>query len=293
MVEKSLFGWQGAKFYEQNDIQPLIPYHRWYVEVFFGSGVTLINKLKSEFEFANDKFSCLVAFWECVKSSRMARKLIRYVDESLDSRYLYERFREQDPSKLNIFDRAYRFIYLSSFGFMGYHDTWHTPDTHNMGKLKNFVQRFFNVGKRVWSIHERLREVIYTDFDFRDCINRHIPHKDKFFFVDPPYYNTAEYNRGFKQDLLFPDQWYVDLRNVLIKQHEGGSKYMITCDVDNPFLADMPDSITKTIERISTINKNVSEKGVIKSWVIMNYDINKCEKMVDYKEEKTGNFVML
>ena len=295
MVDKSLFGWQGAKFYEQGDIQPLIPYHECSIEVFAGTIVTTINKPKSRFEFANDKFSCLVAFWQCIRSSRMARKMIRYVETSLDSRFLYEDFMKQDPQELNVFDRAYRFIYLSTFGFMGYHDTFYSPETCNMGKLKNFSQKFFNTGKKVWSVHERIKNVKFSNHDFRVCLQRHKPHKDKWFFVDPPYHNTHGYDRGFSTNLGFPPEWYVDLRNELIKHHEGGSKYMITCDVGNPYLQDMPDSIVKIITRPSTINTGTKEKMDIESEVIMNYAIGEdCERMMDdHDKQKTGNFVML
>lgn len=293
MPINSLFSWQGGKFYESKRIIDLIPKHEWYCEVFAGSIVLLINKPQSKFEFANDKFSCLVNFWKCVKNSRMAKKLISLIEETLDSKFDYEWYMKQDPEQLSRIDRAYRFMYLTSFGFNSYLDTWYSPLTHTIGSLKEWSERFFKIGKRLWSIHERIKNVKFSNYDFREFLQKVKPHSELFLLLDPPYINTHGYNRGIDENLAFPEEWYIDMRNELLRHHEGESKFMITCNQENTYFDEMPDIIVKNIERRTTMNKN-KEKRPVKTKIVMNYDINDCRSVWELEQqEQVGNFVML
>ena len=290
MTTRSLFGWQGGKFYESQTIQPLIPKHRWYCEVFAGSLVTLINKPIADKEFANDKFSSLISFWECIKKSRLARRLMNLCEQVLDSTFLYKEYMKTPPESLNIVDRAYRFLYLSTFGFNSYFDTYYTPLTHKIDKIKNHIQQFRNTGKRLWGVHERIKDVMFSNFDFRECLQKIKPHKEKFLLLDPPYYHTHQYNRGYGADLNFPEEWYVDMRRLLEEHHRGGTMWMITCDQGNPYFQDMDDTIVRYVERRTCMNKN-KEREPVRTEIIMNYDVNEVGSCYDDLMKGSGSAI--
>lgn len=293
MKMNSLYSWQGGKFYEKRIIIPLMPIHEWYVEVFGGSFVLLLNKPKAEKEFGNDKFSCLINFWNCVNDSRMARKLIKKIELTLDSRFNFQEYMKQEPEELSRIDRAYRFLYLTSFGFNSYHDTYYSPITHNQYKLKDWINKFKGVGRMLWGVHERVKDVIFTNYDFRDCLKNVKPHKKRFLFLDPPYINTHQYNRGYKADLTFPPEWYEDMRDLLAIHSKGGTMWMITCNQENTYFDEMDDIIIRLIERRTTMNK-VKERRPVRTKIVMNYDVNEVGSCLEMLEKKNiGGFMMV
>ncbi len=74
MTKRSLYGWNGGKYYEAEELISLFPKHRLYVEVFFGSGVLLLNKPKANQEFANDNFTELINHWEVLTNKQTTQK---------------------------------------------------------------------------------------------------------------------------------------------------------------------------------------------------------------------------
>lgn len=290
---RSAYKWQGGKTFEAEKVIALIPVHKWYVEVFGGSFVLLLNKPRSEWEIGNDKFSCLINFWRCTQNSRLMRKLINYMNNTLVSRSVFYEFSKSNPEELSMFDRAYRFIYLSYFGFNGYHDTFYSPTGHRIGKLKDHLEQLFSLGRRLHSLHDRIKKVIFTNHDFSELLRKVRPEKGKFFLLDPPYINTHQYNRGFCDDLIFPEERYLDMRKDLKRHHDGGCMWMITCNEENTYFDDMDDVIIDNVERRTLINKGNIEKKV-KTKIVMNYDVNEVGSCLKMKEKtvNTGGFLM-
>lgn len=293
-IEKSLYSWQGGKFYEAKKIIPLMPIHERYVETFGGSFVLLYNKPRSKHEFGNDKFSCLVSFWKTIQRPRLVRRLMRRIKNTLDSQYMYQEYMRQKPEELDMLDRAYRFMYLDYFGFNSYFDTYYTPLTHKIGSIRDHIGSFFRTGKKLFEYHDRIKKVHFTNYDFKECIDKQKPDKRAFIFLDPPYINTHGYNRGYNQNLSFPVERYEDMRDSLLAQHEGGTRFMITCNQENTYFDEMPDIVIKLIERRSCINANKKRKPV-KTKIIMNYDVKDVGSAIEMYEERKnqGGFMML
>lgn len=295
-IERSPYSWMGGngysiednttKFYEAQFLIPMMPVHHTYCEVFGGSFVLLINKPISLREFGNDKFSCLTSFWWTLQRYYRTKKFIRLMKHSLDSRQDFQDYMRMNPEKLDKYDRAYRFLYLSNFGFNSYHDTYYTPITHEIEKIKDHMSVWQNNALRLMKIHSRIKNVMFTNYDFRECLDKQKPSPKRFILLDPPYIDTHQYNRGYADDLTFPKNWYNDMRDRLKIHHEGGTKFMITCNSINDTFDEMDDIIIKYINRRSCINKNEVRKEV-KTKVIMNYDVEdvgSCLLMLDNNE---------
>ncbi len=295
----SSYSWQGGKFYEKDFLIERFPIHSWYVEVFFGSGVLLLNKPKAKREFGNDLFSCLVSFWQCVHNSRLTRKLMKRIELTLDSRYIYQEYMRKDPEQLDLFDRAYRFMFLTTFGFNSYMDTYYTPMTHQLDKIKDHLRVFQNAGKNLMNVHNRIRKVMFTNYDFEVCIKNVKPHPDKFIFLDPPYLGTHQYNRGYYNNKgkgekkgFFPEENYAKMRDLLAEQHKGGTKFMITCNEINPYFDEMDDIKIEYIKRRACINKN-EERKPVRTKVIMNYEVEDVGSCLLMRDDRRQGEMML
>ena len=131
---------------------------------------------------------------------------------------------------------------------------------------------------------------MFTNYDFRVCLQKQKPHPDRFIFLDPPYIDTHQYNRGYGQNLNFEKSWYNEMRDELKIQHDGGTKWMITCNSINDYFDEMDDVIIKFIDRRACINKNEIRKDV-RTKVVMNYDVDdvgSCLEMMDGNELQGG-----
>ena len=282
---RSAYPWMGGKFYEMKWIIPLMPKHRWYAEVFLGSGVLLLNKPIVEEEFGNDKFACLVSFWKTMRSGWMTRRLFKLMENTLDSRHDYIEYMKLNPEELSRIDRAYRFLYLVKFGFNSYMDTYYSPASHKIGKIKDFMGVWLNTAKALFTIHDRVQKVHYSNYDFAEFLDKIHPHQEKFLFLDPPYIHTHQYSKGYGKDLGFPHEYYEIMRDKLIEHNKGGTKFMITCDQRNEYFDEIDDIIIELVDRRACINKN-KERETVKTKIIMNYDVLDTGSVLDDHEEE-------
>ena len=287
---RSAYPYTGGKFYEKDRLIPLMPIHRWYGEVFGGSFVLLINKPISEEEFGNDLFSCLVSFWDTLKSAHLTRRLWKEMQRTLDSRYLYQKYMRTEPSELRNLDRAYRFLYLTKFGFSSMMDTYYSPLSHKIGKVKDFINVWENTARSLFDYHKRIKKVKFSNYDFAEFLDKMHPHPDKFLFLDPPYIDTHSYDKGYYKEGKFPKHRYPVMRDKLEEHTKGGTKWMITCNQKNEIFDDMSNIIIKLIDRRATLNIN-KERPLVKTKVIMNYDINETGSCLEMEDEETGDMM--
>lgn len=279
---RSPYPWMGGKFYEKKWIIPLMPKHEWYGEVFFGSGVLLLNKPKANEEFGNDLFSCLVSFWNTLKSAWMTRRLWKDMKLTLDSRFDYQRYMHKKPEELGVLDRAYRFLFLTKFGFNSYMNTYYSPASHQIGKIKDFVGTWLNTGQDLFNHHDRIKKVHFSNYDFREFLKKIKPHPKKFLFLDPPYIHTHGYDEYYEEG-KFEHNLYEDMRDHLKRQHKGGTMWQITCDQRNNYFDGMDDIIIKLVDRRACINKN-EERVAVKTKIIMNYDVKETGNVYEMVE---------
>ena len=90
----------------------------------------------------------------------------------------------------------------------------------------------------------------------------------------------------------FNKDLYIDMRNLLREQHEGGTMWQITCHQKNTYFDEMDDIIIKLIDRKACMNNN-EERAVVKTKIIMNYDIKETGSILDqyYDQEIEGEFL--
>jgi len=289
---RSPYPWTGGKFYEKDRLIPLFPVHRWYGEVFGGSFVLLINKPIAEEEFGNDLFSCLVSFWETLKRANLTRQLWKEMQITLDSRYLYQRYMKQEPKELNLIDRAYRFLYLTKWGFSSMMDTYYSPLSHKIGKVKDFMNVWLNTAKSLFEHHKRIKRVHFTNYDFAEFLDKMHPHPDKFLFLDPPYIDTHQYDKGYYKEGKFHPKRYDEMREKLEEHTDGGTKWMITCNQKNKAFDNMKNIRIELIERRATLNIN-KERPLVKSKVIMNYDVQEVGSCYLMEDDEVGDPMQL
>lgn len=267
---RSLISWMGGKYYEHKYLINKMPRHKKYLEVFGGSGVILLNKPKSFVEFYNDKFASLVSFWEVIQDSSLSEALIRRAKRFLDSKYLYDYYRKTDLKDLDIVDRAFRFMYLVQMGYNSYMDCHHTPLSLVLDNMRFFPRKFLNTITRIHKVQNRIQKVHFSNYDFRECLTKSKPEPGVFIFLDPPYIDTHSYDKGYYDEAEKGVQMYEDMRDLLEKQTEGGTYWMITCNETNEYFDEMTNVRIDYITRRGCINNNETVKDIT-SKVVMNY----------------------
>lgn len=295
----------GGKFFELKWIMDLIPPLKYYYEAFFGSGVILINipkEVKGEEEFANDINSRLVAFWHCLQDETLMKELQKRCSKALDSRFIYQMEMEKwkipipndDETYINnLVSRAFNFLYLVKFGFNSYPNTYYTPLTHKMYKIKNFSRTFRIMARELPKYFDRIKDVRFTNYDFAEFLEKNQPSEGKFIFLDPPYYKTHQYNKDYSIDKPFLEKDYLKMRELLEWHTDGGTKWMITCNQINKFFDNMKDITIKLVDRRACINKN-KERAEVKTKIIMNYNIKETGCILDsVGYEKQGDSLLL
>ena len=287
---RSAYPWTGGKFYEKDKLIPLMPKSRWYGEVFGGSFVLLINRPKAEEEFGNDLFSCLVSFWDTLKSAWLTRRLWKKSQDILDSRYTYQTLMREDPEELTKVDRAYRFLYLVKFGFSSMMDTYYSPLSHKIGKVKDFINVWENTAKSLFDYHKRIKKVHFCNYDFAKFLDKMRPHPDKFLFLDPPYINTHSYDKGYYKEGKFPKERYAVMRDKLEEHTKGGTMWMITCNQENETFDNMKNIIIKLIDRRATLNIN-KERPLVKTKIVMNYNVQETGSCLEMEDEEEGDMM--
>lgn len=302
---RSVYPWMGGKFFEWKWIKELLPPFEYYYEAFFGSGVVMINipkELKGEEEFANDINSRLVSFWLCLQDKNLMEELQKKCSKTVDSRFLYQLEMkywkrpipiDDETYRNELVDRAFNFLYLIKFGFNSYPNTYYSPLTHKMYKIKNFSRTFRIMARNLPKYYNRIKDVRFTNYDFRVFLEKNEPSEGKFIFLDPPYYQTHQYHRDYDIDKPFGEKDYEDMRDLLEWHTDGGTYWMITCNQINPFFDKMKNARIKLVDRRACINKN-EERVDVKTKIIMNYDINKTGCIFDkFGKEEQGDGLLI
>ncbi len=290
MTKRSLYGWNGGKYYEAEELISLFPKHRLYVEVFFGSGVLLLNKPKANQEFANDKFTELINLWEVLTNKQTTKKLYKKMVWYIDSLSEFQHQLNLKPIELNRIKRAYRFLFLVKMSFQGNMKDYHSPiGGRNAETIKDFQLTWENTTNKLMSYHKRVNKVHFYNLDFVDCLNKIKPHPDKFIFLDPPYLGKRSYEKIYKGG-EFPEKRYEEMRDKLKEQTDGGSMWMITCEHKNNYFDNMKNITIKFIDRRGTYNRNPS-RPIIKSKVIWNYNLKEVGSCLEMEEDETGEMM--
>jgi len=187
---KSALTYMGGKSRLAATIVEKIPKHTCYVEPFCGACWVLFNKEPSKSEVINDRDSELITFWRVLQNH--LEEFLRYYKWSVTSREIFEIEKRKDPTTLTDIQRAARYFYLQRHAFGGRVDgrTFGTATTSG-GPL-----HLTDMEERLLDIHWRMKRIFIENMDACEIIKRY-DRAHTFFYIDPPYYDTAGYADPF------------------------------------------------------------------------------------------------
>lgn len=191
---KSPIKWMGGKSKSVKTILPLIPKHDCYVEPFFGGGWIYFAKEPSKVEAVNDVNGELINFFEVLRTKK--DEFISQFEFALKSRELYLHFRQNmDLEKLSDVERAFRFYYIiqNAFGGMYRMNKKGECNAAFVSSPRKEAQGSFWDLEKIKMAHERLKETIIENRDYKDLIKIY-DKENSFFFFDPPYDTDLKYN---------------------------------------------------------------------------------------------------
>lgn len=203
-LEDMIFRRVGSKNKIADKLQALFPFHKVYIEPFFGRGGMFFNKPKSPFNIVNDTDSDVFNLFQVVMDQKKElQEAFRIMPIHQDLLNYWKQNKETDPIR-----KALRFLFLSNFTYLGKMGTIRYSLRSNDKELfyKNIERTFI-----------RLEEVRFNNCDFRKFF-KCLSHNDvdfgkpsgerdyTFFYNDPPYLSTINtYNdsdKWTKQDSI-------------------------------------------------------------------------------------------
>ncbi len=176
----------GGKQHMLSRIMPMIPPHTQYVEPFFGGGAVFWAKADSPIEVVNDVNQSCITFWRILKSRY--GKLKHKLDCTLHSEAQHRRAGEilKNPDAHNQIDIAWAFWVQTNMSFSNQiHGGFAFSNSDREPKLTaNKIDQFLPV------LSARLKR---TQIFCRDAVDliRLKDRKDCFFYLDPPYAESA------------------------------------------------------------------------------------------------------
>lgn len=261
----------GGKFKMLDKLLPLFPLHKNYTEPFCGSCVVLLNKPKSQLECVNDKNKDIWNLFNVVKNRcEEFKEAFKY---SLNSRYQFYLYREQNPEELDELQRAVRFYYIIKNCYAGkllspsFTAQVTSPEGINYDKLFDVIDR----------VYDRIKKVRIENLEYDECIKRY-DSNETFFFIDPPYYGE-NHSKGVNHQYIynFEKKDFSKLNDVL---HTIKGNFLMTIN-NHEYIRDMykdfNQSILNTIysmRSMSLSNGTSKSKNMnVDQLIISNYDI--------------------
>lgn len=192
-MTKPIIPWMGGKTRLSKNILPMFPVHQCYVEVFAGGAALFYKKEPSNVEVLNDINGELVNLYRIVQHH--LEEFVRQFKWALSSRQVFEWEQLKTPETLTDIQRAARFYYLQKLAFGG------KVEGQSFGTATTSQPRLnlLRLEEDLSAAHLRLTKATIENLDWAKCIKKYDrPHT--FFYLDPPYYETAGYGQSFDID---------------------------------------------------------------------------------------------
>jgi len=249
----SFISWIGGKKLLRKHICNQFPENiNKYVEVFGGAGWVLFYKDKhADVEVYNDINSELVNLFRCVKYHPEA--IEKEMEYTLNSREIFNCFKNQGIETLTDIQRAARYLYLikASYG----------SKTKVYGLKPRKIANF----NKITDIRDRLSKVIIENRSFNEVI-RAYDSSGTLFYCDPPYFNAEQfYDTG---NFVFDEEQHVLLKRIL-SNIKG--KFILSYN-DNPYIKELYKDFE--IEEVSRQNNLMAKYGknkVYRELIIKNF----------------------
>lgn len=192
MQPQPIIPWIGGKRRLADILIPRFPAHTCYVEVFAGGAALYFLRPPADVEVINDVNGDVINLYRVVKNH--LEEFVRQFKYALSSRQVFKWLQDTPSETLTDIQRAARFFYLQQHAFGGKVEgqNWGTATTAPPVNL-------LRIEENLSAAHLRLAEAYIENLDWAACVDRYDrPHS--FFYMDPPYWQTAGYGVEFGID---------------------------------------------------------------------------------------------
>lgn len=229
--------WTGGKRTLGPWIISKMPYHKKYVEVFFGAGHIFLQKPPAEINVVNDLNGALVSMWKTIRNEQKLRDLEMLFEYCVYSRELWEYFVSLYKdlklwTNYSDFERAFMFIYINRCSFNGQMNGYSRTDSpRNLYEARGTLKAIFN--------HFQKAKVVFENLSFLDLLTRgeqDVPiydDDDTFIYADPPYAVTLEAVGKKYYECLMSEFEHERLSRILFSHRRA--KWMLSYD-DHPLV---------------------------------------------------------
>lgn len=185
-----LVPWMGGKRRLAKHLLPLFPEHTCYVEPFAGgAALFFLRPTPAKVEVLNDINGQLVNLYRVVQHH--FDEFVRQFEWTLTSREVFARLQSTPPESMTDIQRAARFFYLQHTAFGG-----KTIDQHFGTSTTGRLWDANTIADKLAASKQRLGGVIIENEPWERCFKRY-DRVHTFFYCDPPYWQTAGYDRAF------------------------------------------------------------------------------------------------
>lgn len=184
-ILRAPFGYPGGKDKSIKEILPLLPTRDIFIDHCGGSGIITMNRQPSKvLDVYNDRWSGVVAFFQCLRSEEKYLKLRDAINLSLHSRedFVYAKENWDNP-KLDDVERACLFHNMlnQSFGKLG--RNWARALNSKVAFTRSFEIDYWR------EIHNRFKKVQIENLDLMQCLNDY-DNPLAVHYIDTPYLGT-------------------------------------------------------------------------------------------------------
>lgn len=169
-------GRQGGKFYMYKKVINAFPADyedTTYVEPFVGGGSIFFNKEPSKKEIINDFDTIMYDLYKIIKSN--PKELMRRVNGEYTEKDFYD-MKEMKPT--SSIGKVAQYFLLKKLSYLG------------TGVIFDTTKKIKTIDKDFMPYHERLIHTTIRNEDYKKIINQY-DSPNTFFYLDPPYENTA------------------------------------------------------------------------------------------------------
>lgn len=191
-MTKPIIPWPGGKRRLADKLFPLFDNsHTCYVEPFAGAGALLFMRAEpAKVEVLNDINGDIVNLYRCVQHH--LDELVRQFRWQLVSREEFDRLLRSRADTLTDIQRAARFLYLQKVAF----GAKVTGQTFGVAKTSPPRLNLLRIEEDLSTAHLRLARVFVENESWQKTVKRY-DSAGTFFFMDPPYWQTAGYGVEF------------------------------------------------------------------------------------------------
>lgn len=246
---------RGTKQLFANDIIQYFPFHKTYIELFFGAGGIFFNKPKAKYNILNDIDEDVYNLFLILQDKHNSKLLLNSIKNTPYHTQILKYFSKNKCTN-DIIQKATRFLYLSNYSFLGKMDTLKLANSENsksilIGELK----KTYNI----------LQDCIFSNLDFRKCLTsisvRDETERDNIFvYADPPYIGTNGNYDSFTEN---------DSRDLFDNLEKSKFKWAYS-EFNHPFILEQAKSRNLNIIEIGERRNLGNRKMEI---LVCNYEI--------------------